>query len=78
MIVRFSTRAGALTMHGDAPSPAARHGPFRDGAGAILAADLPGALREPAQLPRELARAARSPASRPKRATTRTRTVSRR
>jgi hypothetical protein len=45
MIVRFSTRAGALTMHGDA-AVALLRGMGHSGTvpGAILAADLPGAL----------------------------------
>ena len=45
MIVRFSTRAGALTMHGDA-AVALRRAMGHSGTvpGAILAGDLPGAL----------------------------------
>lgn len=45
MIVKFSTRAGALTMHGDAAVALLRAmGHSGTVPGAILAADLPGAL----------------------------------
>ena len=45
MIVRFSTRAGALTMHGDAAVALLRAmGHSGTVPGAILAADLPAAL----------------------------------
>jgi len=45
MIVRFSTRAGALTMHGDAAvSLLKAMGHSGTVPGAILAADLPAAL----------------------------------
>jgi hypothetical protein len=45
MIVKFSTRAGALTMHGDAAVALLRAmGHSGTVPGAILAAELPGAL----------------------------------
>jgi len=45
MIVRFSTRAGALTMHGDAAVTLLKAmGHSGTVPGAVLAADLPGAL----------------------------------
>lgn len=45
MIVKFSTRAGALTMHGDAAVALLRAMDHSGTVpGAILAADLPGAL----------------------------------
>ena len=45
MIVKFSTRAGALTMHGDAAVALLRAmGHSGNVPGAILAADLPAAL----------------------------------
>ena len=45
MIVKFSTRAGALTMHGDAAGALLRAmGHSGTVPGAILAADLPAAL----------------------------------
>jgi len=59
MIVRFSTRAGALTMHGDAAVALLRAmGHSGTVPGAILAADLPGALASLRSSLEELARAA--------------------
>lgn len=64
MIVRFSTRVGALTMHGDAAVALLRAmGHSGTVPGAILAADLPAAL---AQLRRALdAQAAAAPPAPP-------------
>jgi hypothetical protein len=63
VIVKFSTRAGALTMHGDA-AVALLKAMDHSGSvpGAILAADLPAAL---AQLRRALEREASLPAPPP-------------
>jgi len=59
MIVKFSTRAGALTMHGDAAVALLRAmGHSGTVPGAILAADLPGALASLRSSLEELARAA--------------------
>ncbi len=59
MIVKFSTRAGALTMHGDAAITLLRAmGHSGTVPGAILAADLPAAL---AQLRRTLEAQAAAP-----------------
>jgi Domain of unknown function (DUF1840) len=64
VIVKFSTRAGALTMHGDAAIALLRAmGHSGTVPGAILAADLPAAL---AQLRRTLdAQAAAAPPAPP-------------
>lgn len=59
MIVRFSTRAGALTMHGDAAVALLKAmGHSGTVPGAILAADLPAAL---ASLRKTLATLAAAP-----------------
>jgi hypothetical protein len=59
MIVKFSTRAGALTMHGDAAVALLRAmGHSGTVPGAILAADLPAALE---RLQQFLARQAAAP-----------------
>ena len=59
MIVKFSTRAGALTMHGDAAMALLKAmGHSGTVPGAILAADLPAAL---ASLRRHLAEQALAP-----------------
>jgi len=63
MIVRFSTRAGALTMHGDAAVALLKAmGHSGTVPGAILAADLPAAL---ASLRQALATQAAAPPQRP-------------
>jgi anti-sigma factor RsiW len=59
MIVKFSTRAGALTMHGDAAVALLKAmGHSGSVPGAILAGDLPGAL---ASLRRHLEELAHAP-----------------
>ncbi len=59
MIVKFSTRAGALTMHGDAAVALLKAmGHSGSVPGAILAGDLPGAL---ASLRRHLEEQAHAP-----------------
>jgi hypothetical protein len=59
MIVKFSTRAGALTMHGDAAVALLKAmGHSGNVPGAILAGDLPGAL---ASLRRHLEEQAHAP-----------------
>lgn len=59
MIVKFSTRAGALTMHGDAAVALLRAmGHSGTVPGAILAADLPAALASLRRSLEEQARAA--------------------
>ena len=59
MIVRFSTRAGALTMHGDAAVALLRAmGHSGTVPGAILAADLPAAVASLRRSLEEQARAA--------------------
>jgi hypothetical protein len=61
MIVKFSTRVGALTMHGDAAVALLRAmGHTGTVPGAILAAELPGAL---ASLRRSLESQAQAPAA---------------
>lgn len=56
MIVKFSTRAGALTMHGDAAVALLKAmGHSGTVPGAILAADLPAALAELRKQLKELA-----------------------
>ena len=57
MIVKFSTRAGALTMHGDAAVTLLKAmGHSGTVPGAILAADLPAALSSLRKALEELAR----------------------
>jgi hypothetical protein len=63
MIVRFSTRAGALTMHGDAAVALLKAmGHSGTVPGAILAADLPAALASLRRTLEQLAQAAPPPA----------------
>lgn len=62
MIVKFSTRAGALTMHGDAAVTLLKAmGHSGTVPGAILAADLPDALAQLRRTLEQLAAAAPPP-----------------
>lgn len=66
MIVKFSTRVGALTMHGDAAVALLKAmGHSGTVPGAILAADLPAALASLRRTLEEQARAAPPPAPAP-------------